>query len=130
MRPHPIRSAITTSVLVSLLALTVVGLYACGTPKPPGGPAGIVGQIQSVNTSGADTSILVVGGKQAAGAVSDKAMCRVTAKTTIVDSAGSKIDRDRLTLGSTVAVWFTGAVAESYPVQGTAAYIQVRSSGK
>ncbi len=124
------RGVLALAVLVSLLTLGAGALSACATHKAPTGPAGIVGKIESIQGDGNRWSILVVGGKQATGAVSDKAVCATTGDTTIVDAAGAEIGPDRLRTGDTVAVWFTGPVAESYPVQGTASYIEVRSSAK
>jgi hypothetical protein len=117
--------------LLLLAVVTAVALSACGTPDVPEGPPGIVGRVVTADKlDGGEYSILVVGAEQPAGAVSDKAMCRITGETTIVDAAGSEIGPDRLAVGETVAVWFTGAVAESYPVQGTAGYVQVRQAAE
>ncbi len=121
------RRLATLCAVVSLLVVAAAVLAGCGTPKPPSEAPGIVGKMESAEKlDGGEWSILVVGGKQASGAVSDKASCRITGDTTIVDTAGTEMDPTELSVGDTVAVWFTGAVAESYPVQGTAAYIEVR----
>jgi len=127
LRSRRFAAAVT---LMSLVIVAALVLSACGTPKPPKGPAGIVGKIETLQGDGNEWSMLVVGGAQAAGAVSDKAMCRITGDTTIVDAAGAKISPDKLAVGTTVAVWFTGAVAESYPVQGTAGYIEARQAAE
>ena len=69
-------------------------------------------------------SILVVGGEQPEGAVSDKAQVRVTDETRVFAADGSAAKLEDLSVGAQVKVWFVGAVAESYPVQGTAEVIQ------
>jgi hypothetical protein len=121
------RRLVALCAVVSLLVVAAAVLAGCGTPKPPSDTPGIVGKIEGVEKlEGGEWSILVVGGTQAPGAVSDKASCRITSDTTIVDTAGTEMDPTELSVGDSVAVWFTGAVAESYPVQGTAAYIEVR----
>ena len=127
---HPALRVFRMVALASVLAAAAIAAFACAAPKAPTGPPGIVGKIESIQGDGNEWSILVVGGKQAAGAVSDKASCRITADTTILDSAGVAIGPDRLRQGDNVAVWFTGPVAESYPVQGTASRIEVREAAQ
>jgi Protein of unknown function (DUF3221) len=113
--------------LTAVLLLSAVLASGCGTHRAPSDTPGIVGTIQSAEKlGGGEWSVLVVGGKQAPGAVSDKAVCRITRDTTIVDTSSSPLDPSELSVGDAVAVWFAGAVAESYPVQGTAAYVELR----
>ena len=57
---------------------------------------------------------------------SQKASVRFNNETKIYRRSGSgveNIDQAKLTTGKTVSVWFTGPVAQSYPVQGTAAVV-------
>jgi hypothetical protein len=51
---------------------------------------------------------------------SPKAKVHVPKGTPMVDREGRMYDPWRIPLGSRVSVWFTGPVAESYPVQATA----------
>ena len=41
------------------------------------------------------------------------------------DSSGSPTKPSGVGVGTNVRVWFSGAVAESYPVQGTAQAVQI-----
>jgi hypothetical protein len=49
---------------------------------------------------------------------SAKAVVRLTPLTWITTARGEQLSLDALVVGQRVAVWFTGPVAESYPVQG------------
>ncbi len=129
-------SARTVSVLAAgALTVALVGLAGCGllgrgrtgTVEVPGEPVGIVGAITSIDRGGqqgAWGSLLVEGGEQPPGAVSDKASVRITEKT-LVARGGRWVAPDDLEVGMIVTVWFEGPVAESYPVQGTASFIEV-----
>jgi hypothetical protein len=52
------------------------------------------------------------------GSGSAKAVVGLTALTWITTARGEPLSPDALLVGQRVAVWFTGPVAESYPVQG------------
>ena len=64
----------------------------------------------------------------------DAASIRVTTDTRLLaaDGAGGWLPTtfDQLAAGTRVQVWFTGPVAESYPVQATAAAIARESEGR
>jgi hypothetical protein len=49
---------------------------------------------------------------------SSEAVVRVTPLTWLTDARGDQLTLDALLVGQHVAVWFTGSVAEAYPVQG------------
>jgi len=122
----------TVLVAVTIaLALCVSGCSLLGggvTPaEPPDGPAGILGsitRIDRVDDPEVWGTVLVEGGEQPQGAVSDKASVRITTET-LIARAERWIPADELAVGMTVRVWFDGPVAESYPVQGSAAFIEV-----
>ena len=62
----------------------------------------------------------------------DKATVTVTTDTRILGQKAGALQRaafDDLATGQQIAVWFSGPVAESYPVQATAATIVFRPSG-
>lgn len=119
------------TVLVAC-ALALLATFGCASRVNkvvvPEEPAGIVGTISSVDAAGDGGgfgSILVEGGKQPDGAVSDKAVVTITEETLIARN-GRRVPPEELKAGMTVRVWFTGAVAESYPVQGTAKFIEIQ----
>jgi hypothetical protein len=108
------------------LAAALVGA-ACGAgPTQSGGPdiTGIVWQVTAaVDGSG---SLYVTGLQGGAGAY-DRASVAVTADTAwrLADGNASRPPLDRELVGRRVAVTFTGAVAESYPVQATASLVRL-----
>lgn len=58
----------------------------------------------------------------------DKAAVRVNSKTTLVKSSASELvgaTIQEVLAATHLSVWFDGPVAESYPVQATAGYIQI-----
>ncbi len=55
----------------------------------------------------------------------DRASVRVTVDTVVWTAEGVRGTAADLAAGEQVAVWFTGPVAESYPVQATAGVIQI-----
>lgn len=110
------------------LAVGVGCAGAGGSTKAPDDPPGITGTIKRVEQSAAQgtaLTMLVEGGTQPAGAVSDKAMVSVAEDTPVV-SAGEAVPLSELKQGASVKVWFDGPVAESYPVQGTASFVEVQ----
>jgi uncharacterized protein DUF3221 len=56
---------------------------------------------------------------------SEKASVRITEQTEIISASGNKVSLSDLRTGDRVRVWFTGPVMESYPVQATAARIEI-----
>ena len=103
-----------------------IALIGCAS-KPPTQPPGITGRVTSV-VPGDDrpASMLVEGPTpQPAGALSDKAMVTLATSTQFFGKDGSPTSPSSVKRGVEVRVWFEGAVAESYPVQGTAQAVQV-----
>lgn len=122
MRRHPTRTAIVAIVAVIAIIALAVLLSGCGNGSPSGDPS-VTGAIRQIDANSDGATILVVGG----GTV-DRASVRVTPSTRILVGAGPETTdgavRDLVT-GVTVRVWFTGPVAESYPVQATAGTVLV-----
>ena len=120
-------AAVATALAITLVAcaLLVTGC-ASGPPEDPPGIVGAITNVSSGDESGArSTVILVESPAPDASFVSDKASVSVSAETPVYDAAGDKTDRAALLAGVEVRVWFAGAVAESYPVQGQAAAVQL-----
>jgi hypothetical protein len=104
-------------------------LVACSRPEPEG-PAALPSQppyLHGAITAMDDAGIRVEADPGAASG-SDKAMLRLTPGTRILWRTGEVADRGDLRLGTVVSAWVTGPVAESYPVQATAATIVIEST--
>jgi hypothetical protein len=125
------------ALLIVALAAALLGTAGCqvirmrrarSSVTVPTIPVGIIGEIKSIDQpkqEGGVGSMRVEGGRQPEGAASDKAMVTFTDET-VVARGDRRIPARDLAVGMTVRVWFEGAVAESYPVQGSAGFIEVR----
>ena len=123
------------AALAALAVLAAVVVGGCGgstaqpapsATAPPSVPAGISGTIHKL-TRDADTGqtvILVVDDGAMPGAV-DRAVVKVTSDTVVWMLKGETGTAADLGPGQFVSVWFDGPVAESYPVQATAADIRI-----
>lgn len=112
---------LVTSWLAFCLAAMVSGCVAAEPGLPAGQPY-LTGTITAVG--GAPLTVRVEempGGLESGGA---KAVARVTGKT-IITRGGEALAPGELRVGQRASVWFTGPVAESYPVQGEAAAIEI-----
>jgi len=90
-------------------------------------PASIIGQITSVNRSGENIGSIRVEARPQDSAGSDKAVARIGQGTPVFGLDGKAADFNALQVGQWVRVWFTGPVAESYPVQATASAVAIDS---
>jgi hypothetical protein len=55
----------------------------------------------------------------------DKAVVTLDDDTIVRDSAGRTASASAVRVGQTVRVWYTGAVMKSYPLQATAARVEI-----
>ncbi len=124
MRRLPYTATVMAAVLVAVLA-------GCSATLPDE-PAGIEGVVTNVDEAVSGSFVYLVevpeaqrGSDEVAGYVSDKAAVTADADTALFDDNGESGDSVTIAEGSRVRVWFEGAVAESYPVQGRAKVIQV-----
>ena len=128
--PASPRPRVTLAIAVALaLAAASLGLASC-SPSILSTPPGITGTVTAVVPGdGRPASISVVGANpQPAGAVSDRATVTIAPTTLFfaADGAPAKLPAvAAVAKGTRVKVWFAGAVAESYPVQGTASAVQI-----
>jgi len=93
--------------------------------KLPNEQPGIRGVITKADST-AGSSYVLVEENPADSSGSNKASVRIQDQTKIYRRSGSnleKIGQSALTIGKKVSVWFEGPVAESYPVQGSAAVV-------
>ena len=126
--------AVALRTLAILLVVTApLVLVACGD-EPPSAPSGSPSITGIVKTASAGTSGAAVGAfliDQGAGDY-DKAFVAVTADTAWYRAGGDKVEPIEAPAaagltGKRVEVQFTGAVAESYPVQATARWVIVHA---
>ena len=112
--------------LVAGLALAVAGC----SPSVPSEDPGIRGTITTITAASDGGSILVETPEGGQRFEHDKAMVRITGDTDILrltdGEAYEEAAFEDLAEGQLVDVWFVGAVAESYPVQGTAGTVLIR----
>lgn len=114
--------------IIAVLVTVAAGLAACGLTGSglPESDPDITGVITSL-TAGAGTVTVLVEApttEPLAGGY-DKASVTIREDTGVYDASGKKIAAEQLRQGQRVRAWFTGAVAESYPVQATALALQV-----
>jgi len=111
------------------MLMFAVLVTACATPGP-GQPAGappttppyIEGRVTGVNVAAARISVDAADG-------SNKAVLTVTADTHMVEEFGGGYEPSspaQLAVGDVVAVWVSGPVRESFPVQADADVVVVR----
>ena len=126
------RSIPVTVALALAAGLLLALLSACtsdGDAAPASGDPDIRGVITSITAGSGD----VVGSVRIEGAIDqdtsyDKAVVRVESDTQIFRHASNammEVTFGDLTVGQTVEAWFTGPVAESYPVQAKASWIVI-----
>jgi hypothetical protein len=117
-----------------LFAVLAASLIACGgdgttTPTVPTESAGIAGRITSVVALGNYAGTIRVEAEPTSPTSGAKAMVTVVNASTILTLDRKEGDFRSLSTGQWVRVWFSGAVALSYPVQGTAATVVIDSAG-
>jgi hypothetical protein len=131
----------TSRALAALAVLAVLGaavVGGCGgataaqpappSPSaPPSTPADITGAVSVIAISAGDDSlpVLLVVADHGSGNSVDRASVRLTKDTVVWTAQGKRGDAADLAEGERVAVWFSGPVAESYPVQATAGVVHI-----
>jgi hypothetical protein len=119
-----------------LLALAVVVVALGGascSPQAvdlPGTPPSIAGTITHVDPAGERIGSIRVEAVPEDASGSDKAQVRIDQGTQLLDSTGRPIAFNELQVGRKVRAWFTGPVAESYPVQAKASTVILEPAGK
>lgn len=111
---------ISVCLIISMLIL----LAACSPDT-----IGIRGKVTSVSENG-ETMSMLVEGSVTKDTTFDKASVSVTKDTAIIireNNVDKPGDKSAIKEGATVEVVFTGEVAESYPVQGTAKKVIILS---
>jgi hypothetical protein len=106
-------------------------MSGCATVALPDGDPSIRGTITSL-TPGAGGEVTILVEAQGIPAFEyDKASVRVSTDTLVLEGTDGppyiEATPDDLAVGQEVYVWFTGAVAESYPVQTSAGTVLIRN---
>ena len=116
-------------MIAALLGVALFALAGCAATLPSE-PPGITGTVTSIASGdGRPESMLVEGtNPQPVGALSDKAQVTIPPATMFFDTDGKAASLSsiaHIATGTKVRVWFQGAVAESYPVQGSSKAVQL-----
>jgi len=127
-RPVPVKAAVLALAAAVGLAL-LAGCGGDGEGAPVTGGPDVRGVITSISAGSGD----VLGSVRIEGAIDqdteyDKAVVRVEDDTKIYRQSGGQLTEATfadLAVGQTVEAWFTGPVAESYPVQAKASQIVI-----
>ena len=130
MRVESVLPAGLAPLLAIVLAGVVLATSSGCAPGLPSSPSSITGTVTTiVPGDGRPASFLVEGAQpQLQGAVSDKAQVSIPPATQFFDAQGGPATLAQvgaIARGTKVRVWFEGAVAESYPVQGSAKAVQI-----
>ena len=125
------RRTATTTAVIAMTLLTVPACGGNGTTEPtvPATAAYMSGRITSVVQSGAFTGTIRVEAIPASANAGLKALAKVDAVTVVLSVEGKVGEFRSLAVGQWVRLWFDGAIAESYPVQGTAGTVKIDSLG-
>lgn len=108
-------------ILISLLAIGLGSLWLWQS-QPKREPVAITGVITILTRSEKNVSILV----EASDTLSDYDIAQVLVKNgTPIWLGDAMLRSDKLEVGMTVAIQFSGPVRESYPVQATAREITI-----
>ncbi|MDZ4064448.1 MAG: DUF3221 domain-containing protein [Coriobacteriia bacterium] len=108
---------------VAALALTFVAA-GCGS-APPTEPPSISGTVTNYVADGTGGGSFLIENGTPGSSDYDIASVRVDSKTKIFDATNDLATFADIAKGSNLDVWFTGPVAESYPVQATAGSIRI-----
>jgi hypothetical protein len=120
----------------SLLALAGAVLALTGgacsrqAVELPSSPPSIAGTITHVDPAGEHLGSIRVEAVPGQESGSDKAVVRIEQGTQLLDGSGARIAFHQLQVGRKVRAWFTGPVAESYPVQALASTVILEPAGK
>lgn len=116
------------SAIAIVAAATI--LAACVSPSVPDEAPSIVGTVETrtAGPEGSSEVTILVRGKPEQGAQYDAASIRVTEEAKVFRGsreAPELASPQDIAQGARVSVWFTGPVAESYPVQASAGTVLI-----
>jgi hypothetical protein len=114
-------------MLLAML-LTACAAGSSATPTEPDTAPYMAGRITAIVRAGSSASVRIEANPNSA-TLGLKAVAQVDGQTLVLLPGRAPGDQRSLALGQWVRVWFDGAVAQTYPVQGTAGTVVVDSSG-
>lgn len=123
-----------TAISRGVLSITLLIVVACGgggttEPAIPTTAPYMSGRITSVVQSGAFAGTIRVESIPSNANAGLKALAKVDAVTVVLSVDGKAGEFRSLAVGQWVRLWFDGAIAESFPVQGTAGTVKIDSLG-
>lgn len=114
---------------LGMLLVTSFALGGCSAPQPPAETPSIIGVVTEVTAAEDGEGTLLVEAPEVSESGYDVAWVRVTTDTRVLEAAPDgayvSVGTGDIEQGLTVRVWFTGPVAESYPVQAVAGTIVI-----
>ena len=111
---------------VATVLLLAAACSPTASPRASDTPPSIIGRITAVTSSGDGAGTIRVEERPEDASGSAKASVRISQGTAITRS-GERAGFDALRVGQWVRVWFSGPVAESYPVQATGSAVVIDS---
>ncbi|MDF1542875.1 MAG: DUF3221 domain-containing protein [Anaerosomatales bacterium] len=114
-------------VAVLFVLLLALMLAACASPRPPDAEPTIRGVIVDITPGPDGTGFALIVWHESLGEVYDldSIAATIDEETELFDREGNVIDFADLAVRDVVDAWFSGAIAESYPPQGTADAVRV-----
>lgn len=109
-------------VAVALVVAAALVVTGCSPSGPPDSDPSIRGTVSTVTGS-----TMLIEGVVESDTSFDKASVTITEDTQIFNADNRPVSAVDLSPGLRVEAWFTGPVAESYPVQATASDIRILS---
>jgi hypothetical protein len=126
---HRVRALLVACVVP--LSAGAFAACASGTTEAPTEPDAapyMAGRITAIVRAGSSASVRIEANPNST-TLGLKAVAQVDGQTLVLLPGRVLGDQRSLALGQWVRVWFDGAVALSYPVQGTAGTVVVDSAG-
>ncbi len=120
-----LRRVITATCLSTVVACSS---SPAASPTEPDVAPYLAGRVTAIVRAGSSASVRVEANPNST-TLGLKAVAQVDGQTLVLLPGRVVGDQRSLALGQWVRVWFDGAIAQSYPVQGTAGTVVIDSTG-
>jgi beta-N-acetylhexosaminidase len=120
-----------SSILLLLAAAALFSAFSCQAGPPELEQPHIRGTVKGLSDSTGNPHIagfLLIEGVPEQDTKYDRALVTITGSTRIYQQSGERLLKAKyhqIRYGSVIEVWFTGPVAESYPVQAEAGFVVI-----